>query len=84
MSTYAKSGLQPTTQPDPLLRFLFQEQERLGISNGRLARMSGVSPRCITRYRHPGSTGGKTPPLTHARQLAHALGFTFPDKLEKS
>lgn len=84
MSTYAKPGLQPTTQPDPLLRFLFREQERLGISNSRLARMSGVSPRCIIRYRHPGPKGGKTPPLTHARQLAHALGFTFPDKLEKA
>lgn len=82
MSTYAKS-LQPTTQQDPLLRFLFREQERLGLSNGRLASMSGVSPRCITRYRHPTQKGGKAPPLTHARQLAHALGFIFPDKLEK-
>lgn len=81
MSTYA---LQPTTQKDPLLRFLFREQERLGISNSRLARVSGVSPRCITRYRHPApNTGGKSPPLTHARQLARALGFTFPESLEK-
>lgn len=84
MSTYSKPGrYKPTTQPDPLLHALFTEQERRGISNHRLAALSGVHRDVIGAYRHPGDNGGKRPTLTHVRAIAEALGYHFPTTLEE-
>lgn len=84
MSTYSKPGrLHPTTQPDPLLRALFTEQERRGLSNHRLATLSGVHRDVICAYRHPSRHGGKRPTITHVRAIAEALGYHFPITTEE-
>lgn len=77
-------ALSPSTQQDPLLRFLFREQERLQLSTLTLAKLSGVDKHQIARLRRPESNSGKQPKLWQVRALAHALDFRFPETLEKN
>lgn len=75
--------MKPTTNRDPLLRQIFTEQERLKVSNTRLAKLSGISVAAISELRHPDADKGKRPTLHQVRQLALTLNFDFPDRLLK-
>lgn len=83
MSDEKKSGrsFRPTTQTDPLLHFLFTEQERRQMPNYELAKLAGVATTLVHVYRHPSPKGGKKPFLAHTRWFAGALGYHFPDRL---
>lgn len=65
----------PTTQPEPLLRFLLLEQERRMISTIELADAAGIARTTVTQYRHPSRRGGKHPTVAHVRRIAIALGY---------
>jgi len=74
----------PTTAHDPLMRQLFVEQERRGITNLELARLSSIHHGVISALRHPRADGrGKRPTLAQARAIARALEFHFPDELDR-
>ncbi len=75
--------LEPNTAYDPLLKQLFTEQERLGVSTRVLAKLVGVDKRALDALRHPAVSKGKLVPLYVVRRLAEALDFVFPDKLVK-
>lgn len=75
--------LQPNTAYDPILKQLFDEQERLNVSTRLLADISGVPGTTISAMRHPSGAGGKKIMLHHLRRLAEALDFVFPDRLRK-
>jgi hypothetical protein len=75
--------MKPTTNRDPLLRQIFTEQERLRISNRRLAKLSGIGVSAIGELRHPDEHTGKRPTLGQVRALALALDFKFPERLSK-
>lgn len=75
--------LKPNTAIDPMLRQLFDEQERLGVSTPVLARLTGMDARTISDLRHPAIGKGKSVSVRYLRKLAEALDFDFPDKLKK-
>lgn len=75
--------LEPTTAADPLLRQIFTEQERLGVTTYRLARLAGMSPKIVATLRHPEHDKGKRVLVHHIRQLAFVLDFEWPEKLVK-
>lgn len=75
--------LQPSTAYDPLLKQLFDEQERLNVSTRLLADISGIPKRTIDQLRHPSLNKGKNLPLYQVRRLAEALDFVFPNRLQK-
>lgn len=75
--------LKPNTAVDPLLRQIFNEQERLGVSTPMLARLSDIDSRVIASLRHPAVGKGKSIDIHRLRRLAWALDFDFPDKLKK-
>jgi hypothetical protein len=69
--------LQPNTAYDPLLKQIFDEQERLNVSSRLLASISGVPASTIEDLRHPSLDKGKRVPLHQVRRLAEALDFEF-------
>lgn len=75
--------LQPNTAYDPILKQLFDEQERLNVSTRLLADISGVPKRTLDNLRHPVLSSGKNMPLYQVRRLAEALDFEFPSRLRK-
>ena len=75
--------LKPSTAYDPILKQLFDEQERLNVSTRLLADISGVPKRTIDQLRHPALNKGKNLPLYQVRRLAEALDFEFPNRLRK-
>jgi hypothetical protein len=75
--------LQPNTAYDPLLKQIFDEQERLNVSSRLLASISGVPKHTIDELRHPSLDKGKRVPLHQVRRLAEALDFEFPDRMRK-
>ena len=75
--------LQPNTAYDPLLKQIFDEQERLNVSSRLLASISGVPASTIEDLRHPSIDKGKRVPLHQVRRLAEALDFDFPDRMRK-
>jgi hypothetical protein len=76
--------LKPTTAHDPLLRFLFAEQERLNVGVNRLSDLTGISYYRLYSLRHPNGSGGKRPSVSELRRIAEALDYRFPDKLPKN
>lgn len=74
----------PSTNQDPLLRQLFNEQDRLQVSTSRLAKISGIRAEIIAHYRHPSVFHGKRPHYEHVKALALALDFKWPEKLTKN
>jgi len=86
MSTHVNEGtpLKPNTAYDPLLRFIFREQERRAIRTVFLAKLTGMSYKRISQLRHPTSHGGKTPTLREVRLLAESLDLRFPDTLRQN
>jgi len=76
-------NLTPNTATDPLLRQLFEEQERLNIPTSKLAAMANVEKRSLDHLRHPPPGKAKTARLDCVRGLATALGFAFPDQLQR-
>lgn len=83
MTPQRGKALKPNTAVDPLLRQIFDEQERLGVSTATLARITGIDMRVIADLRHPAIGKGKRINMHHLRQLAEALDFEFPAKLRK-
>jgi len=75
--------LQPNTAYDPILKQIFDEQERLNVSSRLLASISGVPASTIEDLRHPSLDKGKRVPLHQVRRLAEALDFDFPDRMRK-
>jgi hypothetical protein len=75
--------LRPHTSYDPLLKQIFDEQERLAVSSRLLSDISGVPKRIIDQLRHPKLGYGKNVPLYQVRRLAEALDFEFPDRMRK-
>jgi len=75
--------LQPNTAYDPLMKQIFDEQERLNVSSRLLASISGVPASTIEDLRHPSLDKGKRVPLHQVRRLAEALDFDFPDRMRK-
>jgi len=75
--------LQPNTAYDPLMKQIFDEQERLNVSSRLLASISGVPASTIEDLRHPSIDKGKRVPLHQVRRLAEALDFDFPDRMRK-
>jgi hypothetical protein len=75
--------LQPNTAYDPLMKQIFDEQERLNVSSRLLASISGVPASTIEDLRHPSLDKGKRVPLHQVRRLAEALDFEFPDSMRK-
>ena len=75
--------LQSNTAYDPLLKQVFDEQERLNVSSRLLASISGVPKRTIDELRHPSLDKGKRVPLHQVRRLAEALDFDFPNRMRK-
>ena len=74
----------PSTNQDPLLRQIFDEQDRLGVSATTLARISGIDKRLISQLRHPLGGKGKRITLYQARALAEAMDFKWPARLIKN
>jgi len=83
MTPQRGKALKPNTAVDPLLRQIFDEQERLGVSTPTLARLTDIDPRTIADLRHPAVGKGKRISVHHLRRLAEALDFEFPAKLRK-
>jgi hypothetical protein len=75
--------LQPNTAYDPLMKQIFDEQERLNVSSRLLASISGVPASTIEDLRHPSIDKGKRVPLHQVRRLAEALDFEFPNRMRK-
>jgi hypothetical protein len=75
--------LQSNTAYDPLMKQIFDEQERLNVSSRLLASISGVPASTIEDLRHPSLDKGKRVPLHQVRRLAEALDFEFPDRMRK-
>lgn len=75
--------LQPSTAYDPLLKQIFNEQERLNVSTRILAHISGVPQSTIENLRHPAGSNGKRIMLHQVRRLAEALDFDFPSQIKK-
>jgi hypothetical protein len=75
--------LQSNTAYDPLMKQIFDEQERLNVSSRLLASISGVPKHTIEDLRHPSIDKGKRVPLHQVRRLAEALDFEFPDRMRK-
>jgi hypothetical protein len=75
--------LQPNTAYDPLMKQIFDEQERLNVSSRLLASISGVPASTIEDLRHPSLDKGKRVPLHQVRRLAEALDFEFPNRMRK-
>jgi hypothetical protein len=75
--------LKPNTAYDPLMKQIFDEQERLNVSSRLLANISGVPASTIDNLRHPTLDKGKRVPLHQVRRLAEALDFEFPDRMRK-
>lgn len=84
LQRYDGQLLKPNTAYDPLLRSIFNEQERLQISASFLAKLSGVHRTRISQLRHPKMDRGKSPTLREVRALAEALDFKFPNRLPKN
>lgn len=74
----------PSTNRDPLIQQIFNEQDRLGISTGTFAKLSGIDRRALEHMRHPGIANGKRTTLIQARAMAEALEFVWPTKLQKN
>lgn len=75
--------LQPNTAYDPLLKQIFDEQERVNISTRVLAAISGVPATTINELRHPSLEKGKRATMFQVRRLAEALDFEFPERMRK-
>jgi hypothetical protein len=75
--------LKPNTAYDPLLKQIFDEQERLNVSSRLLANISGLPASTIEDLRHPSIDKGKHAVLHQVRRLAEALDFEFPDRMRK-
>ena len=76
-------ALKPNTARDTLMKQLFDEQERLNVSNYRLGKLSAIHPVTIAKLRHPEGSHGKHPTLNQVRAIAEALDFIFPERLRK-
>ena len=81
---YAGRAHKPSTAYDPLLRFIFAEQERMELSTLFLSKLSGIHRTRISQLRHPQRDRGKSPTIREVRALAEALDFKFPDTLRKN
>lgn len=77
-------AFKPSTNQDPLLKQLFDEQARLNVSTATLARISGIDKRALEALRHPSIGKGKRATIAQARQLAEALDFKWPTRLAKN
>lgn len=87
VSYKAARGFRGRAQPSPTrnvwLRQVFDEQDRLGITNQTLARMSGMDVRTVNKLRQAGSDG-KRPTFDQVVNLLEAMDFKFPEKLTKN
>lgn len=73
----------PSTNPEPIMKQLFDEQDRLGITTLKLAMMTGIYWRTLSKLRHPMLGGGvKNASIYQARIIASALGFVMPTQLD--
>lgn len=81
---YDGKPLKPSTAYDPLLRFIFRQQEQRAIQTAFLAKLTGMRAQRISQLRHPQRDRGKSPTLREARALAEALDLKFPDHLMKN
>lgn len=77
-------AFKPSTNQDPLLRQIFDEQARLNVSTTTLARITGINKRALEALRHPAVDKGKRATVAQVRQLAEALDFKWPTRLQKN